>query len=238
MPFRDVLEAMTHRWYITLAAVTLAAFLVITLGRGGGTYSTRTVVTFTLPHTTDLTPQNGSGDPNLIAFAGAVAQQINDGKPAALYASDDAPLYGAGVRQGVLVGLPNDGSQWMASYSRAEIEIQVVGRTENWVAAKQRLLLDEVLRIAGQQQSSVSTPADQRFTVAVMPVTSNIDHIIASRTSKLEAYVAALVAALLVSGWVSINLERPRVRPRTRVLPRRSPANPTTPRSTLKGSLT
>ncbi|PWC05161.1 hypothetical protein [Agromyces badenianii] len=220
MTVREILIAMLRHWYIPLLLLTGTGLLTVMLAQDGGIYTTRTVVSFMLPAATSLQPSNGIRDTSIIAFAGTVAQEINNGRPPARYSTDDAPFYGAGVREGVIVGLPNAGNQWMPYYPRAEIDIQIVGRTREWVEAKQTELVDRVLEVAETQQSAVAAPGS-RITAAVVPLTLNIEHIAATRSGTVSAGVAMLAAALIVSGWLCVTVERWRSARRTR---RRAPA--------------
>lgn len=212
---RDILAAMLRRWYVTVACVTCAVLLCGLFAQDGGVYTTRTVVTFMRPYATSLAPSNGANDYSIIAFAGAVATEVNNGRAPASYSTDDAPYFGAGVREGVLVGLPSEGNQWYESYTRAEIEIQIVGRTYEWVASKQKELVDRVLGVAQTQQAAVGTPEDMYIIVSVVPLTLNISQVVASRTAQIAAGAAMLLAAMIVSAWASTTLDTRRRRHRS-----------------------
>ena len=151
---------------------------------------------------------NGSTDASVIAFAGAIASEINRGKPVATYSSASAPYYGAGVRDGVLVSLRNEGNQWMASFPSATIEIQIVGRTRAGVAAKQQQLLREIADVAsGQQSASVPSPAD-RITGAVEPTSMQIDEILPTRTAHIFAIAALVLAGVILGAWLAVAVDR------------------------------
>ncbi len=205
MTFRDIVAAMLRRWYLPLIALVLASGVWLLWARDGGCFTTSTVVSFTLPSRATLLPESGVDDESVIAFAGVVAQEINGGRPAPRYASRDAPLYGVGVRRGVLVGLPDSGGQWSSSFARAEIEIQIVGRTAEEVRVQQRSLLDRVFEIARKQQQDA--PPSQRISASVVPLTSGIQEISATRSSQLLALVSLSFAALVVGGWAAVRLD-------------------------------
>lgn len=206
MTVRDVVSAFGRRWYVLLAVLLCFGGLAAMLARDSGTFSTRTVVTFTLPARTTLDPESGVSDASVIAFAGAIATEINLGKPSPQYSSSSAPYYGAGVRQGVIVGLRNEGNQWRSSYPLATIEVQIVGRTFEWVKQMQHDVLEKIEEAASVQQSVLS-PRD-RIVVTVEPLTMNIEQIVPSRTSRIAAFGAICLAALLVGGWGAVGLDR------------------------------
>ncbi len=205
MTVRDVLWAVLRRWYVLVAVLVCAALLTVALARDGGSYTTRTVISFLAPAKTSLAQGNGLDDASVIAFAGAVAKEINNGRAPATYSETDAPFYGAGVREGVLIALSNFGNQWVNAFLRAEIEIQIVGRTPEWVAAKQRELIDRVMEIADAQQSGAGTSSE--IQAEVVPLTMKIDHVSASRSAQLAAAAAMGLAALIVGTSLAVLLD-------------------------------
>lgn len=208
MTFRDVLSAMLRRWYIPLALLVCTAVVTMMLVRDGGVYTTKTVVSFMRAATTSLSPANGTNDSSVIAFAGAVVQEANNGQPPARYSMDDAPYYGAGVREGVLIELANSGNQWVSTFSKSDVEIEIVGRSFDWVASRQHTLVDTILRIAETQQASLTMSSDDRITATVVPLTMQIEHVAPSRSSQIAAIAAMLAAALISGAWVSITVDR------------------------------
>lgn len=206
MTFWDVAATMARRWYVTLVSLCLAVTMWLVLARDGGCFTTSTIVSFTLPSRTTLLPESGAFDESVIAFAGVVAHEINGGHPAPRYASSDAPLYGVGVRKGVLVGLPDSGGQWTTSFTKAEIEIQIVARTYDEVKQTQDRLLRRVMQITRDQQRTASS--NHRIGASVMPLTSTIREVAATRSSQLLALVALAIAAIIVGGWATLQLDR------------------------------
>lgn len=207
MTVRELGSAMLHRWYVVVLALILAVAGNYLLQRGEGVYATETVVSFILPNETRLSPNSGLDDASVIAFAGVVARAVNNGKTPAIYSIYNAPLYGAGVRQGVVVSLPNAGNQFATSYQRAEVVLQIVGPSEQWVAQKQNELLADVVAISDAQQVSV-TPESSRITASPASPTMKISHVVPSRTTATAALSALLVAALLVGGWGAVSADR------------------------------
>jgi hypothetical protein len=225
MTVREILTAMLRRWYIPVTVLACAALATVLLARDGGIYSTRTVVSFTLSPATSLTPDNGSENTSVVAFAGAVVSAIHNGRPPAPYSMAEAPYYGAGVREGVRVDLVDSGNQWVSSFSRSDIEIRIVGRSLDWVTAQQDQMVDLVLGFADAEQAALLIPEEDRITATVAPITTEIEHIHSSQDLQIVAAVAMLAAALLVSAWLSITLDQRLRRPAgpTRIRPHPSP---------------
>lgn len=222
MTIRNLGSAMLRRWYVVVFFLVVALVAGFVLARSGGIYTSETVVSFTLPTKTTLSPDSGLDDSSVIAFAGLVAQEVNNGKAPESYSSDDAPYYGAGVRQGVLVSLPNAGNQWVTSYLRAEIVLQIVGPSRQWVAQTQSDLLTKVVQVAAAQQVDVKS-AKSRIQADPVPLTKKIFHIVPSRSSVIAAFFALLVVALIVGGWASVLVDQ-RVRRRNMRTGRRMPS--------------
>lgn len=208
MTFREILSAMLRRWYIPIFVLACAALATAVLASDGGTYTTKTVVTFVRPASTGLSPSNGNTDPSVIAFAGAVVQEINNGRPPARYSTSDAPYYGAGVREGVLVELANSGSQWVSTFSRSDVELRIVGRSAEWVESQQQDLVDRVLATAEAEQAVLAIPTEDRIRAIVDPLTMRIEYVSPSRRGQAAAVAAMLSVALIISAWASVTLDR------------------------------
>lgn len=206
--FQAAVGATVRRWYVLVAALICAAGVGYFWTRDSGCYAAATTVSFTLPARTALLPESGRDDDSVIAFAGAVAGEINQGREPATYASNDAPLYGVGIRQGVLVSMPNSGGQWTSMYSRADIEIQVVGRTREWVEMTQRTAVQKVFTVSRERQSSSYTDPRKYITPNVMPLTGGIQHITVGRPAQLMAFGVLALTALLAGGSGAVILDR------------------------------
>lgn len=194
---------MLRRWYVVIVMFLLAAMGGYLLELEKGVYTTETVVSFVYPGETRLSRYSGLDDANLIAFAGIVVRALNNGKTPAIYSEDNAPLYGAGIRQGVVVALPNSGNQWVTSYQRAEIVVRVVGPSEQWVERTQGDILAKVVQISESQQSSVANRAPL-IRAAPVALTKTIYHAVPSRTATIAAFFALFCAALVVGGWAAV----------------------------------
>jgi hypothetical protein len=208
MTVREILAAMLRRWYITLGVLACAALVTVLLARDGGVYTTNTVVTFTRSSTTSLSPYNGSDDSSVVAFAGAVVNTINNGSPPAPYSTKDAPYYGAGVREGIRVNLADEGNQWVSTFSRADVEIQIVGRSMDWVESKQEQMIGLVLSFADAEQAGLQIPAEDRIVAKVAPLTTQIDFVYPSLLNQAAAAGAMFVVALILGAWGSVTLDR------------------------------
>jgi len=208
MTFRDLVRVLLRRWYVLVLLIAVAVGGFLLLDRSGGTYSTKPIIAFMLPGGQMVSSENGIEAEGVIGFAATVAEAVNNGRPIDRYAAEDAPAYGAGVREGFRIGVPNVGGQWGLSFTRAEIAISVVGRTEAWVAAKQAELVDRVLATAEQEQELRGTTASSHIETYVMPLSTNIEHAEASTRDRAFALGALLAAGVLAGSWAAILTER------------------------------
>jgi hypothetical protein len=205
---RDIFSAMLRHWYIPLGLIACAALITVLLARDGGIYTTKTLVSFLRPDSTSLSPSNGMNDSSVIAFAGSVVLETNNGHPPAGYSMEDAPYYGAGIRQGVLVELANSGNQWASTFNKAEVQIQIVGRSRAWVESRQKEAVGKVLSIAESRQRDMAIAPQNRIFASAVPVTTQIEYVGASRSSQLAAWAAMLVAAITIGAWGSVIVDR------------------------------
>lgn len=204
----DLLVSMKRRWYVVIVVIGVFAFLGWSLLRDGGTYFARTVVWFTADEAPTILPENGSGDGEVISFAGAIATELNRGRTPANYASAAAPYYGAGVRQGILVALRDVGGQWSSWYSAAVIELRIVGRTEQWVATRRDDLLARIYAITEERTSGAARDAGREVTVSVEPLTRSISYVSPSRVQVLMALAALGLAALFTGALAASTIDR------------------------------
>lgn len=202
MTVRDVVGLMLRRWYVLIMVLAAAGCLALAYDQDSGCYTTDTVVTFTLPSASPLQPDSGATDSSVIAFASAIANEINAGEPNPRYAHADAPFYGAGVRQGISVGLPHSGSQWEMSFPTAAIHIQIVGRTSEWVEKRQTSAIARI-NAAVQEQQKSSKPSEH-ISTSIQPLSTQIAPVMPSRSDRLMAFAAMGLAALVAGAVLSV----------------------------------
>lgn len=209
MTILHVVTVVLRRWYVPLVVLLAAAALTVHLAKAGGIYHTRTVVMFVhlAPNAFALGPDNGTENDSIIAFSGAVATDVNNGRPVFRYARHDAPLYGAGISQGVFVGLRTDSGQWGTSFSRAELEIEIVGRTAEYVKSMQQDLLSRVYTKTRDLQGPANERPDTRILAQVEPLTLTIDYVSPSRSQSAAAAAMMLAAAMIVGGWGAVRFD-------------------------------
>ena len=209
MTFRELVAAVLRWWYVPLILLLAAGGFALYLLRDGGLYFTRTVVMFIHlePSQVAIGPDNGTANDNIIAFAGTVANDVNNGRPVTRYARVDAPFYGAGLTEGVHVSLPDDGGQWLTTFTRAELDVEIVGRSREYVESMQRAVLLKVFDRARELQGPAYNNPDERIRTQVAPLSLTIDHISASRREQVVAVGSLELAAFIVGIWCAVRLD-------------------------------
>lgn len=205
MTLYDLTRVLLRRWYVMVIVLGLTAGLGWLFLRDGGLYVTRTLVTFEAP---DAGPweEGGSADRGVIMFASAVAAEVNGGAEPVTYSQADAPFYGAGIRQGLRVALPDTGGQWEVVYNKAAITVDVVSPDRGWVEEQQTGAIRSVLAAADDRQTGMS--AENRIAVAVEPLSETIEHVTPSRSGMALAAAALGAVGLLVGGWFASTADR------------------------------
>ncbi|MEJ1921983.1 hypothetical protein [Microbacterium sp. KHB019] len=208
MTVREILHVVLRRWYTTVAALLLAALLTALFLQGSGVYSTRAVVEFRWPGAARIEADSGFENDSVISFADMVATRVNDGHEPFRYSQDEAPLYGAGIRDAAVVDLSFTGNQWVTDHPVAAITVSVVGRSEEQVRARQVALTDEVLKTADALQEEVSVSRPEYVVHALQPLSARIEHITPSRSSQITAFAAMLAAGVMGGVGAALMWER------------------------------
>lgn len=206
MTLRGLLGAMRRRWYAVVAIFAVTAGLTALLAASAdGVFTTRTAVSFTYGYETPLTPANSLVDEDVIAFAGAVAADVGGVREVVRYSAADAPYYGAGLREGMFVGLLDHGSQWGPSYGVAVIVVQLVGPTKDWVETRQR---DALARIAESVAAHQPQGAEVDIATHIDPLSLRIEQIAPNRLSQLAAFAAMTAAGVLAAAAAAVGTDR------------------------------
>ena len=208
MTVREILGVVARRWYTSVAALGLAALLAILLLQDGGIHSTRTVVEFRWPGAARIAPESGFVDESVIAFADLVARKVNGGREPKHYSEDEAPLYGAGLREADLVIMSYVGNQFVTDHPNAAIEVQVVGRSEESVSERRTALVEKVLATATRLQETAGTREPQFISQSVQPLSWKIEHISPSRVTQFVAFGAIGVAGVIVGVGAALVWDR------------------------------
>jgi hypothetical protein len=201
MTLRQISTALLRRWYIPLGIFACVALAAVMMARDGGIYTTKTVVALLRPTGTSLSADNGANYESIIAFASVVVSETNNSRSPERYSMEDAPFYGAGVREGTRIDLARSGNQWVTSVSKAEIEIEIVGRSFEQVESQQKESVEKILSAAESLQVGAGVPPDNRISASVVPLTTQIQFVSPSRRTQFTAFGALFGVAVITSAW-------------------------------------
>lgn len=197
-----------RQWGVLLAVLGAGVVASALLVSTAGLYTTRTLITFSLPGAAvlDATP---SEEPGIISFAVVVADTADLNDRPLHYAGADARPYGIGVRQGVFITVPDAGGQWSVWHRTATVAIDVVGPSLQWVEMEQQAAILRVERVAAAQQRMIGVPVQFRVVPNVEELSAHVEHVYPSPLSVVLALAAlggatALVAYALMTRMSSL----------------------------------
>lgn len=211
MTFRELIRVMVRRWYVLAATIVLATLLTTRFLSDATLFATHTKVVFTWPGSSILAADNGTRDADVIAFAGVIATDVSEGKTSWPYATNDAPLYGAGIRRAAVVHVPNAGGQWEISFPDGVVAIEIVGPSRQWVEAQQQSLVARIDQASVERQGASGTAPVDYVMVRVDPSTTDIHAIGPSPVAVAMALFAMVGAALIGGAAGSVLIDRARL---------------------------
>ena len=203
MTSRELLRVLARRWYVLVAgaALTLAS-LVLVLERPGVYWAQMELVLVSpaepyYPNTVADAPHS------LAPLAGLLVSDWNGPRSPLLTSSSGTTLFGLGVRDGVQVRLPNEGSQFQPLFTAPSVDVQVVGRTAEEVTARAEQARVEVETLLERRQARAGVAARNRVRAISSPAALDVQHITGSRTRALAAtgLVGVAATALAACGW-------------------------------------
>jgi hypothetical protein len=202
------LRAVVAWWYIVAAGAAVTAGAVVLAGRVEGVYWTEVSVVFL--------PPAGSGNvleghsQSLIGFAGAVEREVNEGSREPRLSSPNATLYGAGVRDGVSVELPDSGGQWESAFDRAALTVEVVGATPEAVSRRLTEVVGRIDTVIERRQRAAGVGESGFIATIVAPATPSVQHVQGS-DGRARLALVLLGAGTTYAAVVLAEERRPRV---------------------------
>ncbi|MCP3423037.1 hypothetical protein [Nocardioides pinisoli] len=208
--------AWRHRVVVVLGlVVTLAAGLLAIQYRT--VYWTRTEVVFLVPRN-EFHPNALSSSESIVITAGAVAKVVLGPGRVPKYASPEATLVGAGVREGWSIGLPDNGGQWATNFDSQVLSIEAVGPSQTFVLDKVRELRERIATSLDDLQEAEGVSQRNRITVKASPQVPTVYGVTGSRPRALV--MTGLLGAGLTLAAV-LTLEARRSSRRVEPLPQR-----------------
>lgn len=225
MTSADVMRILRRHWYLVIAGLALTAGAIFASSRNPGVYSTQTDVLFLAPKSAVApNPIEASSD-SLIATAGLVARMATDGKITPGTAGSGVSLTGQGIHQGYSIELPNSGGQWVASFERPVLVVQVVGPSEAWVRSTLATQIDRINQTLYSMQQRDGIRKQSYIITSSAPRAATIRF---TKGDPKRVIGATMLLGIALTGLATIGFDRiiPRVRrsPNVQIhLPRTEP---------------
>lgn len=188
MTFETLLTALRRRWYIAVVGLAITGLLAVVVWRPQPLYWTQVDLVVVAPGDRLQDVPGDSLVPGMVAFAATVERQFNQA-PVFRLSSPDAPIYGAGVRDGYSVVLPNGGNQWTNVFSRPVLSVEIVSPDPGVVAERFSEISQRVATIAKNLQESQGVLAEDRMTIEPISSTPTIAYVGSTRQQKARAIV-------------------------------------------------
>ena len=144
-------------------------------------------------------------------LAGLIVADFNGIHRPLLTSSSETTLFGQGVRQGVMVRMPNQGNQWQPVYASPNIDVQVVDLSTEAVALEARRVTAELNDLLAKRQQELGVQPSIRATMIASSADPTIVYISGSRARALGAIGLLGMAITTISVyWIELLLVRRR----------------------------
>lgn len=209
MTSRDVLRSLLRRWYLVMLGAGLSVFALWLCLDRPGVYWTEFNIVLLAP-TYEFYP-NQLEDPYeaLAPMAGVLVTEWNQDRRPLRMASTDTTVFGEGLRRGVRLRLPNNGSQWLPAYTTPSIQVQIVDDDPVRVSEEARRVRAEVDALLERRQASAGIVPSMRVTAMAAPDDPTVSYVAGSRVRTMGA-VGLVGASLTLVGtyWIDRWLSR------------------------------
>ncbi len=164
----DVLHRVVRRWYLALLGLLITLGAMALVAGSDGVYETRADLHFLPPK--DFVVSDGSNPVNdLVAIAGLVEREVNQGERRPTPASPDTWLAGMGVEDGTSVVLPNQDGQFGYSFHEPYLRVQAVGATADRARTLRTETVAEIEQALARVQAADGVPERDRVRTRLVP---------------------------------------------------------------------
>lgn len=203
MTVSELVGVLIRRSYVVVIGVALTAVAGLTLLRPSPLHWTQVDVVFVGPGEAASGSSNETNTESLVAFAGVVERELN-GRPVQRLSSPSAPIYGAGIREGTSIVLPNLGGQWQNSFRRPVLSVQAVDATPEAVLSRLAAAMERIQLTTTRVQDELAVPEAARITFQTAPADPVVSYVgqTGAGRARVVLAVGALGAALTVAAAV------------------------------------
>ena len=196
MTIFSLLATLLRRWYVVVAVLVLTGLIMVHIEQKPSLYWSQVDVVFLIPKSSRYPNSIAVSSSSVVAMAGVVAADVNQGKALPRTASAGASLAGQGIRDGWSVRLPDTGGQWAQDFSRPVLDVQVVGPDPETVQNQLEHQVQRIVRALKLRQSEQGTRSQDFITASSAPAQAVIHEERGRRTQ-------ALAIVMLLGIWMA-----------------------------------
>ncbi|SEQ12526.1 hypothetical protein [Microlunatus flavus] len=203
MTSRELVHVLVRRWYVLVAGGLLTLVALGGVFVRPGVYWAQMELVLVAP-AEPYYPNTVADAPHSLApLAALVVSDFNGPRPPLLTSYATTTLFGLGVRDGVQVRLPNQGSQFQPLFTAPTLDVQVVGSSEQEVTVRAEQVRGQVQELLQRRQALAGVADRNRVRAISSPEALDVQHMTGSRTRALAAtgLVGALATGLLAWSW-------------------------------------
>ncbi|MET4620156.1 hypothetical protein ABIE18_001596 [Arthrobacter sp. 2762] len=204
---KTLLQVLRRRWYAAVAVLLIGFAGLGAIRSLDPVYWTQAEVSFVAPTGEPAYWVPGGDVAALVPFAALVEKRVNDDSGSVNLVLSRGTLYGAGVKQGYSVTLPNTGGQWTKSFSRPVLAVQVVDSS----AERVNEVLSVVIKRIQEESTSLQKETDVHGAVITTVTTPSSPEIIfggGTPTDRLKGASAWLALACAAAMATAATVER------------------------------
>jgi hypothetical protein len=164
-----MLTAARKAWALVLVGAACTVLACTFVARSTGVYWAQVDVVFLGPISETRPNPLGYSSQRLVDVASVVQRDVTGTTDQTQVVSSDVYLIDTGVRKGSWVRLPNSGGQWIISYDRPVLDVQVVDASPAAVLARMQGLLGEISADLNRRQEAAGVDESHRVTTSVSP---------------------------------------------------------------------
>ena len=161
---------LRRRWYVIFAGLCCTGLAFWGLSQSAAVYAAQSDLVFLEPGLPgESRTLTGTGPQTLIDFTAIVERKVLAGAHTAKLASPTASLFGTGIREGTSIGMLDTGGQWLSSFSRPVLSVQVAAASPEKVSAEMDRVLAEVRAVSDALQSDAGAGPETWISVERAP---------------------------------------------------------------------
>jgi len=168
MTIVDVVLAVGRQWLLALIGLLVTGVLGFAASRGESVYWSQTDVRFIAVGPRFSNPLV-STSASVIATAGLIALETNPRNGGPRLSTDEVSIVDAGIHDGVLVRLPNNGGQWATNFNEPSLNVQVSGPDPEQVRQRTMQVVADITERLAAHQDAYSVAAGNRILVNPTP---------------------------------------------------------------------